>query len=542
MASVASSEIQVDTPAGAAWVEKYLHPPSTTKAVYAGIPDLNGTPSVNLEYRLERKVAMSDTTAGNAIVMYFPPSIMRQGFAFEVNSSGVVDQFTKAFIKNTQISEQDFATNAESYRMAYRSSTVYQDSTGFNNNGMLYSAQFRPNVQTFNDQQLSEFTEAYGNHQGFDNLKECFVQPEDTYDVVYQQKPASKANDLNKLTNDMAKINVRRTAPKPHQPRLPSSGNVIQVISLGRIPITATDVMMRSPKAQARKAVEGAFVVHQFSEPTQSYKSLSRTYKNAAATEALAYSIFCVYEFEFNGMLYLSDFNSLDGGTHTTDFEWYEMTWGLLMYVPGATSAGQPEADLIVKTIFGLDVQPTSGSMFSAVSKDAPLYDQQALRLAAMMRQKMPDSMPAAANDFGSIIAAVTKWAPMIFNGIKSIFAPKATTETVKKEARKATEVAVSAAKTAAARAVKRETPVPPRPFVARPSRIPRPIRPYRGGARPAPQQSKIPRPVQRARGPVQGNLSSTPGMPYPNGNEQKYNGRPSGLNPEAREFVPRRN
>jgi hypothetical protein len=419
MAAVAGSDISVDTPAGAAWIEKYLHPPSATKAVYAGIPDLNGTPSVNLEYRLERTVPAS----GNPEVYYLPPSIIRQGFAFEISPAGTFTQDPLSFIANSQVSAREFSTNAESYRMAYRSTTIYQDSTGFNNNGMLYAAQFRPNVSMYTDRLFGSFVEKYRNHQGFkkvlDAMSEKFTANLDTYEIVH----------------GMDKMNLgRKEAPKP---KLPSQGNALQIISLGKIPTSATDVMMRSPRSRAAKAVEGAFLVHQFSEPTQSYKSLSRTYKDDSGSEAIAYSIFSVFEYEApDGTLHLSSFETSDGGSNCPDLEWYDMTWGMVMYVPGPASANTPVADLIVKTIMGVDVQPTAGSMFAAVAKEAPLYDQQALRLGAMMRQRMPDALPAAANDFGSIMATVLKFAPMVINGIKSIFTPKASVATAKKVAK----------------------------------------------------------------------------------------------------------
>lgn len=426
-----SRQYQTDTATGAAWVEKYLHPPSALRSSYNGIPDLNTTPSVNLEYRLESEQPPPQTSTSTLFIM--PSSPYVHAFRFNVRPGPNYQDESDVIPPNPNIDLKDFSKSAESYRMAYRSTTFYQDSTAFNNAGMIYTAAFRPNVAEYNERQLGLFTDRFSRHKGFKDA------------VKHLQKPSELADEFTELTVS---------------PKAPSQGNVVQVISLGKIPTTGGEVLMRSPKSVARRANEGAFVVQQFSEPTQSYKSMARSYDKRQGQAPISYSVFNFYEYEVGGDLVLASFKSVPGGSNCPDLPWYEMTWAFVLYTPaiGANEA----APLLLKTIVGIEVQPTSGSLLQAVVKDAPLYDQQALRMASMMRQQMPDSLPSSANDFSSFIGAALNWAPKIFDAIKSIFAPKPTMSQVGKIVRETVPEVV-------------EMKASPRPARVQPSAPPKP-------------------------------------------------------------------
>lgn len=411
---LSDTDVSVDTPTGAAWAEKYLHPPSQMKASYAGIPDLNSTPSVNLEYRIESEQLVEPQ--GNTLFV-IPPSVFRPAFKFGIAGTSLSDRSEEVPI-NPNVTIDDFARTSESFRMGYKSTTFYQDSTAFNNNGMIYTAQFRPNVTTYTDHDLTAFKERFNQHKG--------------YGAALKHFEKQQQNDLDE---DFVKLNMRDQPT----PKLPSAGNALQVISLGRIPMTGGEVLMKSPKSTTRRAVEGAFVVQQFSEPTQRYVSLARHY-TSRERPATQYSIFCYYEFIGpDGRFNLASFRSADGGQFSPDTEWYDMTWAFVMVILPTNGSGVQNAPVIMKTITGIDVQPVTGGMLQSVVKESPLYDMEALRLACMLRQRMPDSLPASANDFGSVAATVMGWAPKIWGAIKSIFgSPEATVKKeVKKEVRK---------------------------------------------------------------------------------------------------------
>jgi hypothetical protein len=367
---------------------------------------------------------------------------------------------------------------------------------------MLYTAQFRPNVVVYSERNLSAFHERFREHIGYKTVmaKHNITEPEDDGVMV--------------LAKETSRMQLNARAP----PKVPSTGNVLQVISLGKLPISGGDVMMRSPKSRASKALDGAFFVHQFSEPTQRYVSLSRTYDKKDS--ALRNVIFSAYEYiDTAGAYHLDDFHTVDGGTNCPDAEWYDMTWGMFIYTPGQLNPaiGGTPAELIIKTIYGIDAQPVGGSVLQAVAKDAPLYDQQALRLGAMMRQQMPDSLPASANDLGSIIATAIEWAPKIWNGIKSIFSTKKDTTGAR---------IIEEAKAIIQGRVPRESA-----YRSQPARAPAP---RRNNVRP----SAPPQPPRRPRQRRNQRAASAPAQTQSHRSRSRTP-RPPRLNPNAREFVP---
>jgi hypothetical protein len=149
----------------------------------------------------------------------------------------------------------------------------------------------------------------------------------------------------------------------------------------------------------------------------------------------VSYSIFNCFEYiDDNDEYNIRAFNSVQG-SFSEDINWYDMTWAFVLYVPAVGT--ETPSPLLFKTIFGIEIQPVAGSMLQAVCKDSPLYDQQALRLASMMRQQMPDSLPASANDFSSFLGAAVEWVPKIWGAIKGIFSPKTTPQEAKAIAHK---------------------------------------------------------------------------------------------------------
>jgi hypothetical protein len=309
--------------------------------------------------------------------------------------------------------------------MAARSTTIYQDSTGFDCNGMLYTCQFRPNVQTFANTALSKLEDRFGKHKGYKEL----VMADSFEQINIKDKPVT----------------------------VPSPGNSIQVVSLGKIPTSGGEVLMRSPRSTSSKATEGAFIVHQFSEPTQRYVSMSRTYTRVDDV-ATQNNTFCYYEWiDATGAWHLSRFQSVDEGNACPDFEWYDMTWAFVLYdfSSSAGSSSAQVAPLVFKTIMCIDVQPVSGSVLQAVVHESPIYDPLALRMASTVRQQMPDSLPSAANDLGSIMTTIAQYAPSVIDWVVKLFSKKKETPSAP------VKIAPSA----------------PRKTVSRPSRIPVPIK-----------------------------------------------------------------
>jgi hypothetical protein len=156
--------------------------------------------------------------------------------------------------------------------------------------------------------------------------------------------------------------------------------------------------------------------------------SLPRTYPGPIGNtpvKADSNVTYCGFEYQdAAGIYYIQALQSVDGGSNCPDLEWYDMTWAFVLYdyTSTAESPNNGVAPLIFKTIFGVDVQPTTGSLLQAIAHGAPVYDPLSLRIGATTRQLMPDSLPSSANDFGSIFSTILKFAPDVLSIIKGLF------------------------------------------------------------------------------------------------------------------------
>jgi hypothetical protein len=405
--TVRGVKLECDTPSGAAWVEKYLHPPGERRSEYRSIPTMNTTPSNDLEYRCEDEIGFTSISAGTTkVVLFLPPSIYRLRFGFDITDIGGVIPNQIYNKPNTNISLSTLPLEVEAYRMAYRSSTFYQDSTGFTNAGMSYAAQFRPNVTVFTETPLGA---------PFGGLDYDRSQPMEKFHARFKNHKGYKEMLLANAKQEQGKGKLGSE----------SLGNSLQVISLGVIPTSGGDVLMKSPKSTSLPTRDGMFMVHQFSEPDQRYVSFSRQYpRTPMPSHDSGTVIYSCYEYSDGVAWYLDSFPSTDSGTNSPDFPWYDMTWGVIMFdLTGAQSGPSPIiAPIVHKCIIGLEVQPVFGSTLRALARAPPIYDFEALRMASITRQAMPDGLPASANDLGSVLGAVMKFAPMVIDTLKSVF------------------------------------------------------------------------------------------------------------------------
>jgi len=423
-----------DTPAGLAWLEKYMHPPSTKRSAFAGIPDTSDNASVQLSYTIidEQPVKTAVGLLPVAKALYvLPPSIMCQKFCFLIGPGGaVIGQDASQNIPTASIDINTFPTQAESVRFVDLGDTAEQDATDFNNNNYFYGAQFRPNISVFTDTVLdsrhhtmAEFYSKYSNHRGYKEhhaKSKGFTQfprmryhngkhvaagddgfPEDDYDVVHRT-PASA---------------------KPLTPRAPAIGNAIQVVSLGILPVDGGSVLMRNQgKSRSNKCKDGAYFVHRFTEPTQRYNSMARSYATLA-TGSISSAIVCFYEFydAVSGFWFLEPIASSIISV-MSDFEWYDMSWGLLLhdYSAGAGLPGVTPAPLRFKRKLDIEVQAASGSILQPLVTAAPMFDPRAMQTASQMMHCLPDMMTADHNLLGGLMQLAKKVMPSLLSSLSA--------------------------------------------------------------------------------------------------------------------------
>jgi hypothetical protein len=339
-----------------------------------------------------------------------PPSACYQAIGFRIDTNGNVEDILSTggaknypayTVDNPQLTASTFAQVANSFRMSYRSTTITQDSTAFNNNTKLFASQFRPAVQVFSFE------------GGFTHLG-----------------PSARKDETHEFKSRFASHSGAASVFKDIDASLV---NMIQIISLDIIPTNGGAVLMTDPKRSYEgNARDGLFMVHHFSQTIQEYKSVTRDYLSLSPSDPTANTTNartrCYFEYYASGAWHLRYLQSSSGGNGTYDLPWYDMTWGMVLhdYTAGMVSAGtvsaQPIAPLCMKTIFALEVQPTAGSILQPVNRTAAPCDDAALRSGAIVSKTMPHAMPASANFWGTALKIATQAAPAIIDILGTLF------------------------------------------------------------------------------------------------------------------------
>lgn len=396
--------LEMETGPGAAWTEKYLHPPGDRRPEYAGITDINNTPSVHLEYRLEDNIStiQGGATVYPRVTMLILPGMQYPLAVFRTDQTGAVTQTGLAEQQNQAFNLESFIANAGSYRMAYKSTTAYLNATDFNNQGTVSTAKFRPEVQLL---PTALFFEQYKNHAGFE---EC----------ARKLRGLSKSK---KPDDDFEVLGLKSS---------PGIANSVQVIKLGRVPTSPSEVLQLNPKSCSRPAKEGAFMVSGFTQPTQEYKSLANSSTSAVAPFA-PIGTACYYEI-YDPILNqntITSFNSTKYPGLMFDVPWDTMEAGWIMFdglsvaIGGAAAATPPYITL--KTVIGAELEPLTTSVLQPLVDSAVVDDQKALRCGFGGMVQMQSSMPACANDFGSILATAAAYAPKVISWFSDLFGKK---------------------------------------------------------------------------------------------------------------------
>jgi hypothetical protein len=408
-----SHTIETDTAAGKAWVMKHLHPPGTshTASAYAGIPDRNNTPSTHAEYRTLKdfKCARDDLRYYNSLVFLVVPGINYPVYCFGVGGDGIAAVNGALTPKNFYV--PNFIQSNGSYRIGAFSSTFYLNATGFNNQSTVTTAKFRPNIEYVSIYALAE---RYGSSETF---RRCFPDYDDGYEVL-------------------STTGKSRTGEKISRKLSATPGNVVQLIDLGTIPTEGTDVSELDIRFSSRPGREGAFMVNSFCNPTQPYKAVSDS--NVKKQEPYASNgLQCFYTVtdQNTGIKSLLQFSDATQTGPAFDVPWYDgIECGFVIFeglsVPadgGGAGIGLPY--VTVKTVMQVEAQPLANSPTLPFLTPAVVEDEQALKLASGIMQQMPATMPASANDLGTILGTVATYLPTAVSWITKLFSKSGSKE-----------------------------------------------------------------------------------------------------------------
>lgn len=416
---VYGKEIACDTASGAAWVEKYLHPPSERRSEYSGVPDENCSPGVDYEFRTQDELGIATLqgavgTEVTKMLIISPPSVLRNRLVFGINpNNSTALPATPLNTPNPNLTRQSFNAGVEAWRMAYLSDTYELDSTAFTNAGMLYGCQFRPNVANYEATTLT---------------------------LEKDLKPLAKHKGFNELVNRI-KTHAKTSKGFSEFVDLKEAGSnvLVQVISLGKIPLTGGEVLMKSTKSASWLAKEGAFMVHRFTERTQKYISNTRKYElgivdGGTTTGNNGAFIVCYYETydPATDTYTLHNWTSSEGepsGNALDAAPWYDMTWSMLMYdftaLSGQISVIPAYPSIVHKKIFGIETQPLFGSLQTALVRQCPYVDIAALQLGALYSNAVSDMLPSKANSLGGLLTKAAQYVPSILGLISNVFGKK---------------------------------------------------------------------------------------------------------------------
>lgn len=144
-------ELSCETSAGAAWLSKYLHPPCEKLDSYCGMPDENNIPSINTEYRFNRDIIPPTTVNGQTAdsMLFLQTSIPGKPIiGWPIANGALIKPSDHVFIYSHEaFSPDDWFNNSDCGRFNYQSVTYSLDATSISNQGVVTSAQFRPNVE-----------------------------------------------------------------------------------------------------------------------------------------------------------------------------------------------------------------------------------------------------------------------------------------------------------------------------------------------------------------------------------------------------------
>jgi len=409
---IGDTEIQANTATGAAWVRKYEHPPAGTPADYAGIPDINNSPSVRTEYRAVQNVQTYDTvgtvtTNYNKVLFLQLPSMTVPTFAFKYNTSGVRAQLAADVVHNQGIATRQHLANFGSGRIAYKSCTYSLNATDFNNQGIVTVAQFRPNISSYNYASFAEYVRGRMSKARADTF-------------LASLKKSARAD-----TDDFVDVSSDKLGD--------ATGNSYLVITIGKVPVNSTDVAQLSPNATVNPAKEGAFVVQRFSQPVVEYRDYAFAAQSVSKPAPIVGSGVLLEYIDAAGVVTFATISDTYYPSNTVleDIALFDFTcaWvhfeGLSVQPASTTATTVTPPYITVKAITGVEAQALPGSMFTPFMENSAVYDSRALEFASMVTHARQDSLPARFNFWGALGSALLQAAPSIISTVKGLFGKK---------------------------------------------------------------------------------------------------------------------
>nr|WAY16407.1 hypothetical protein [Hepelivirales sp.] len=460
--SAGDCDIVAKSPAGAAYVKKVTHPPTTIPQEYLGTPDSSAPNVVCMEVKGETNIAPiltysnSDTTTTTAnpgsmlflspsggfvasyVFMQVPTNVglaWSQPITWPGNDAHTpITNNTPPAVLNSGYAFRNWYEDVSSFRTSYKSETYYLNATNFNNQGTVTTAKFKPNIL-----RAQSVLSILNSHENCGESTLRFVRALNLAINSNRETFNITKNGVSGPTADyVVQIFECNDGPDPtiRQPFNTGSGEYSALYHF--LPSNATELMNLSSKSKTNPALDGAFIVHQPIDPVMLWDSNTnlpqKTSGPSQLLEAPVLSMIRAYSYTTNIYEYFPLFTSASQtvagnvqNASAVDLPWNNLDWSITIFegltVPptvGTTLSSVPY--VTVKSYAGLELQPQFASSLRPFARLLPLPDRDALDIATCIFHSRPDALPASANDLGTIAATLFKYAPMVIDGIKTMF------------------------------------------------------------------------------------------------------------------------
>lgn len=455
--------IKTSTVAGAAYVKKVTHPPTVMPQDYMGTPDMSAPNVVLLETKAESNIppiivkgsnlTTTITTNPSSMLFVVPSSPYAACYCFmqtapntwvqpvsTVNTPGtnpLIQQVAVPAVLESGYNFNNFRNDASVYRMVYKSTTFYLNATDFNNQGTITTAKFKPNLiktnnasgylATLNGADKLSFVNALGplgKAWRFASLNQ------DDFTVV--GKPDYNDIRINPQFDGAIQIWEVPAAAGASIMGVPFSGSMTALTNI--LPNTASDVLTMSPKGCTRPAKDGAFVVQQQAGPISEWVNVNDF--TSVQTVRPVGTVISMIRTQIAGAYAFAPLFSVDpigvGSTSASagDCPWSNLDWSITLLegltIPSTTGTTLSSVPYVtIKSFSGCELQASSNGSLLPFQRLLPLPDPDALMMATGIFHARPDSLPASANDLGSIAATAIKFLPTAVGWLKDLFGSK---------------------------------------------------------------------------------------------------------------------
>lgn len=345
-----------------------------------------------------------------------------------------------------------FPLDANLYRPAYKSTTIYLNATSFNDTGIVASAQFNPPLKfAGNLEQLASkdpklfdqfvlFHAAQGVKTDFRpfNLEPKHLERlADLHDKALREFAIAEKDRLDKEFEHLS-LGEKEEAKKNKKPpaetielRLDPSfsiqvvdfgaqGNVISGLGSGSIVPTSDQVMNLSTRAYGGKALDGAFIVNRLNTISPEWKCIGPNRNATAFGKGLYY---CYYTYEnaagdpLLGQFYASagrtPISGTPGAFACEDAQWsMDQTWSWTVFEglsPNLVAPSNAQRMLAIKDYMGFEVQAAAKSPWAGIQRLAPRPNMRAMEALLLAYYDMKDCTEAKYNFLGTLVSTIMK-------------------------------------------------------------------------------------------------------------------------------------